>query len=857
MPRLCLIDAHALCYRAFFATMRAQLSTSYGQPTNAVYGFINMLNKIIKDVNPDYMGICFDTPKPTFREEKFKEYKAHRVSMPDDLVSQMPYIKEVIAAYNIAVFEKDGFEADDVIATVAKKANKKDFYVIIVTTDKDMLQLVDSTTSVYNPYKEDGTIFDAERVKEQFGVDPKHIPDLLSLMGDSADNIKGAKGIGEKTAMKLLKQFKDTDDLLKNIKKIKSDKLRAAVQESRESIELSRELAVLPTDVDVEVNLEDLKIEEADYQKLYDISKKLELKSLQKKISDKIPADATRGESSYGQQLKVVTLSKESLKKQLKGKDVFSFFVFEDSQELKAYVSSGGDRVFLLKDKSVLKLFFGDRQIKKIGHDLKSAKLLLDRHGLVLEGEDFDAMIAAYLIDPAKQDYGINTLVYDYLSLVNLEESDFKKSALLIYELKEKLESELEDKKLKDLFKNLEMPLIDVLFKIEKNGIKIDTTLLRDFSKKFDSMLKKLISDIFYLAGEEFNINSPKQLRKILFENLKLPVIKRTKTGPSTDEEVLRKLSASNKLPALILEYRQITKLKSTYVDVLPTLCNKQDCRIRSTFLQTGTETGRLSSANPNLQNIPIKTELGRQIRGAFVSCGKDWLLLSADYSQIELRILAHLSKDSALIEAFENNIDIHKMTASLIYQVDIVDVQDQMRETAKRINFGIIYGMSSYGLAKDLNVGVDVAQQFIDSYFLRYPKVCDFIQEQFKFARDNGFVSTILGRRRYLPNINSPNNNLRQFSERQAINAPVQGSAADLIKLAMINVQKELDASNMKSRMVLQVHDELVFDFPKKEKDKLLLIVKKGMEKAIPLDVPARVDMKIGTNWLEMECVA
>jgi len=855
MAKVCLIDAHSLFYRAFFA-IRTGLSTSYGQPTNAIYGFINMLNRIIKEVQPQYLGICLDVAKPTFREKKFKEYKIHRAPMPQDLVSQIPYIKEIIEAYNIPMIEKEGFEADDVIATLASKAKKNGYHVVIVTSDKDMLQLVDKDVSVYNPYKENGTIFTTKKVMEKFGIQPQQIPDLLALMGDSVDNIPGAKGIGEKTAVGLIKEFKQINNLLQNYKKIKSDKVKDIIQNNKETIELSRELAVLPLDLDVEFDKDGLEVEDIDYQKLYDIFKKLEFKSLLNNISDKIPAGSFDQESLRDEEIKAITLTKESLTKELKNHELFSFFPFEDQKGLKVYFSSGEDNVFLLKDKNTLKSFFQDKQIKKIGHDFKAVKLLLDRYGLVLEGEDFDIMIAAYLIDPAKQEYNVSALAYDHLNTISLPQDSSKKIPLLIYNLKEIFKKELKDRELIDLFRNLEMPLIDVLFKLEKNGIKVDIKLLKDFSKKFDSLLKKLISDIFDIAGQEFNINSPKQLRKILFDNLKLPVVKRTKTGPSTDEEVLRKLSASHKLPALILEYRQITKLKTTYVDVLPTLCTKKECRVHSTFLQTGTETGRLSSANPNLQNIPIKTELGRQIRGAFVSSGSDWLLLSADYSQIELRILAHLSKDDALIESFKKDLDIHRMTASLIYQVDIKDVQDQMRETAKRINFGIIYGMSAYGLAKDLNVEVGIAQEFIDSYFLRYPGVSEFVQDQFRFARDNGFVSTILGRRRYLPNINSPNNNLRQFNERQAINAPIQGSAADLIKLAMVNVQKELEKNNFESKMILQVHDELVFDFPKKEKDKLLPIVKKGMEGAFSLDIPVKVSMKIGRNWAEMEDV-
>ncbi|MFH1621700.1 MAG: DNA polymerase I, partial [Candidatus Omnitrophota bacterium] len=485
------------------------------------------------------------------------------------------------------------------------------------------------------------------------------------------------------------------------------------------------------------------------------------------------------------------------------------------------------------------------------------AKLIFDKFGIDIAENFFDIMIASYLISSARTDYQISTLMYDYFKIGPISQASIgNKEAVYIYKLRERLDNELKDKNLQELFYKLEMPLVDVLFRIEKNGIKIDCDLLNKLSKDLQKQLSKLIEDIYKLSKKEFNINSPKQLRVILFEDLKLPIVKKTKTGPSTDEEVLRKLSGRHKIPSLILEYRQITKLKSTYVDVLPNLCDKKTKRIHSNFLQTGTETGRLSSNNPNLQNIPIKTELGREIRSAFISSFSKSALLSGDYSQIELRILAHLSKDEVLIKAFRDDCDIHKTTASLIYQVEINEVEEHMRELAKRVNFGVIYGMSAYGLSKDLDISTQEAQDFIDTYFLRYPKVNEFIMDQIESARDNGYISTILGRRRYFPYINSKNNSLRQFSERQAVNAAIQGSAADLIKLAMIDIQKELDRKNMQTKMVLQVHDELVFDFPLEEKEELIAVVKKGMEEAIKLDVHIKASLKIGKNWNQMQTV-
>lgn len=853
MSRLCLIDAHSLCYRAFFA-IKVGLVTSYGQPTNAAYGFVNMLNKIIEDTKPEYIAICFDTAKPTFREEKFKEYKIHRRPMPDDLKTQIPLIREIILANNIKIIEKEGFEADDVIATLANRAAKKNIDVSIVTSDKDMLQLVNNRIEVYNPYKGDGKHFSPTQVEEDFGVKPENIVDLLSLMGDSVDNIPGVKGIGEKTAVELLKEFKNIDELLDKAEKIKSDKLKKLIRDNKEMMILSRELAELPLDMDIDLDLEDLIFKEADYHKLYEIFSKLEFKSLLKSLSDKVKTDDSGKELDF---LKSIKQSSDlsQLDKELKKTKYFTFSFHNEEGKLSVFIYTGKGNIYNLSDLDKLKAIFKDREITKIGNDIKNAKFVFDKFDIDIAGDFFDIMIAAYLVEPSRTDYKIGTLLYDYLKIGPLKEEEIKaKEAVFIYKLKEVLNPELDSKNLADLFYKLEMPLVSVLFRMEKNGVKIDCELLGDLSKKLNSQLSKLMKQIFDVSGREFNINSPKQLGQVLFQELKLPVVKKTKTGPSTDEEVLRKLSSQHKIPSLILQYRQITKLKSTYVDVLGGLCDKKDKRVHSTFLQTGTETGRLSSNNPNLQNIPIKSELGREIRSAFIAGSSKWCLFSCDYSQIELRFLAHLSKDEVLISAFRDGLDIHKMTAALLYNVEINDVQDEMREVAKRVNFGIIYGISAYGLSKDLDIGVDVAQDFIDTYFLRYPRVKEFITEQIEFARDNGYVSTIMGRRRYLPYINSKNISLRQFSERQAVNATIQGSAADLIKLAMVNIHKDLDKKNMQSKMVIQVHDELVFDFPKEEESQLVGIVRTAMEEAIKLDVPVKVSLKIGPNWAKMQ---
>jgi len=853
MSTLCLIDAHSLCYRAFYA-IKVGLATSYGQPTNAVYGFINMLNKILNDLKPDYAAMCFDTGKPTFREKKFKEYKIQRKPMPDDLKTQIPLIKDVIDAYNLKIVEKDGFEADDIIAAFTHRAKKEGLKVIIVTSDKDMLQLVNGSTKVYNPYKGEGVYFGSKEVEEQFGVKPKNIVDLLSLTGDSADNVPGVKGIGEKTARELLKEFHSIDGLLKNLDKIESEKIRDLIAGHKREMSLSQELIRLPTDFNIDFDLNDLNFSDADYEKLYEIFSKLEFKTLLKSLDGKVSRKSFTKDIDFIKDIKEEA-DVDQLYKELKKTPAFSFCLDINSEKLRVFIYTGSNNLYVLSDKKEIESIFADENLEKIGSDIKSAKLFLDKYGIKVNGKLFDIMIAAYLISSSRSDYQIATLLYDYLKIGPLTKEDTdNKEAIFIYKLRQTLEKELADKELKGLFYKLGMPLVDVLFRIERNGIKIDCGLLKKLSKDLDNQLNKLVQDIFKISKRTFNIKSPKQLREILFNELKLPVVKKTKTGPSTDEEVLKKLSKQHKMPSLILEYRQLTKLKSTYIDVLPNLCDKKTKKIHSNFSQTGTETGRLSSNNPNLQNIPIKTELGRKIRAAFISSSSNWRLLSCDYSQIELRVLAHLSKDEVLIDAFEEDCDIHKATAALIHQVDINDVEDGMRAIAKTVNFGVIYGMSAYGLSKDLGISAQEAQDFIDTYFLRYPKVNEFINSQIEFARKKGYVSTMLGRRRYFPYINSKNIGLRQFSERQAVNATIQGSAADLIKLAMIDIQRELDKKNMQAKMVLQVHDELVFDFPKQEESELINIVRKGMEEVIKLEVPVKASLKIGQNWAEMK---
>lgn len=845
--KLILIDANSFCYRAFYAIR--DLATSYGQPTNAVFGFINMLKKILKTEEPDYIGVCFDVGRETFRRKRFSEYKIHREPMPDGLTSQMPIIKEVIAAFNLPVLELAGYEADDVIATVARRfEGEKDLKVLIVSGDKDILQLVGKKTKVLNPGKEDG-IFNEKKVSEFFGVEPKQIRDLLALMGDKTDNIPGITGVGEVTAKSLLKEFGSLDKILDAPEKIKSEKLRRLIEEQRAQAVLSRDLATLDENVPLDFDLESLRLKAPDHKRLFELFRKLEFKSFLKDLS------SAPQEPGQGGAVNLVTSPEkldEIIGQLTKGKAGAAFMV--DAKGVYLCRKELEAALVPMEQVNRLRGFFSDEKTPKTTFDLKAAIICLKGCGTELKGRVFDCLLAGYLLEPARGDFSLKELCWEYLHSSDTAQLDIPSQAERVFRLAPILKERLEEKKLDELFFKVELPLAGVLADMELAGVKLDAAILKELSTRMRSRTQQLIKEIYTLSGEEFNVNSPKQLSRILFEKLNLPVVKRTKTGVSTDEEVLSKLSGRHAIAKLLLEYRQLTKLTSTYVDVLPTLINPKTGRLHTSFDQTGTETGRLSSREPNLQNIPIKTELGRQIRRAFVSSAGNFSLLCADYSQVELRILAHLSRDEHLIKAFKNDEDIHIYTAALIFNQRPDEVLPQMRERAKRVNFGIIYGMSAYGLAKDLNIPADEAQNFIDAYFARYPKVKEFCDLQINKARKDGFVTTILGRRRYLPQINSANSALRQFAERQAINAPVQGSAADLIKLAMIDIHGRLAKEGFKSRLILQVHDELVFDCPDSELTAMCALVKERMEKVLELAVPIKAGIGIGKNWLELQ---
>jgi len=835
-----LIDATAFCYRAFYALR--DLSTSAGQPTNAVYGFINILNKVLKEQKPDYLVCCFDLSRDTFRLKKFAQYKLQRPDMPDSLISQIPLIKEVVGAYGVPIFEKAGFEADDLIAQLARKAVLRSLAVTIVSSDKDILQLVGKRISVFSPNKDGGVLYDLAKVKERFGVVPERLVDIIALMGDVADNIPGVPGIGDKTAQKLIQEFGSLDKLLKNISKVKPEKTKEMILEHRQRIKLNKQLIILDQELDLDLDLEKAKTGQPDYARLASIFKKLEFK----KLLGELPSGVDKTVPTNLCSCNPVELTA----------------LLKHCEEIAIYGSSVEDLFFAIENKffsgklaqAQLRLAIADLRIKKTGHDLKKLKVALFREGLILNGLDFDVMIAAYLLNPSRTSYSLEDLALENLGeFIRQGALQAKEALALVTRLKVPLLKALEEKDLSKLFFDLEMPLVSILAQMEQDGIKLDLALLKNLSQDIQQRLIKLISDIYEVSGTQFNINSPKQLGQVLFVKLGLSVIKKTKTGPSTDEEVLKSLSDKHALPVFLLEYRQLTKLKNTYVDALPKLVDSSDGRVHTSFNQTGTETGRLSSSNPNLQNIPIKTDIGAKIRQAIITSSEKTCLLSCDYSQIELRVLAHLCGDQVLIEAFRLNQDVHRLTASLIYNLPESKVKPQMREVAKRVNFGIIYGQSAYGLSKDLDISINQAQDFIDAYFLRYPKVREYIDAQIKKAQSEGFVTTLLGRRRYIPEINNKNMGIRQFAQRQAVNTPIQGTASDLIKLAMIKIGAQIKERALKAKMILQIHDELVFDLPIAELNILARLVKTEMEQVMKLEVPIIVDMKKGKNWLEM----
>jgi len=848
--RIFLVDGHSYLYRAFYAT--PYLSNSKGIPTNATYAFLSMIKKLLKEETPDRLIVVFDSKTPSFREEICKEYKAQRQPMPDNLSVQIPYVKTILYAMGLPVIEKDGFEADDIIGTLVERLKDKDNAVYIVTGDKDMTQLVTKNVLVLDKMK--NLLIGENEVIERFGVKPTHIIDYLALCGDASDNIPGAPGIGEKTARELISSFGTIDDIYNNIDHIKKTSVKNRLLDGKKLVLMSKQLATIRLDVPIEINIDELRHKEPDLESLRNIFKDLEFTTLYMEIKTKKTDKKNWQETT----LAGLNLEKISLFAYLTGNNTYDV-------QLESFSAFDGNNVFYSQSKDDLNHIITNAG-EIITHNLKPILTLLLKNQdasdslepSVFQPPDpsrlFDTMLAAYLINPLKKDYSIRSILDDFLETeitIPNDKNTIIESASSLFELKDVLYRKLFEMGLTDLFFNIEIPLIEVLAHIEYTGVKVQRQILIGLSRDFDKRLNTIIKEIHTLADEPFNINSPQQLSRILFEKLQLPTVKKTKTGFSTDTEVLETLSAIHPLPQKILSYRTLSKLKSTYIDVLPNLINPHTGRIHASFNQMVVATGRLSSSDPNLQNIPIRGEEGKKIREAFVP-GEGFVLLSSDYSQIELRILAHISKDPLLIDSFNKNEDIHAKVAQEVFGVQYADITQDMRRTAKVINFGIIYGMSGYGLAKELGVSQREAQNYIDAYFERYKGVKNYIERILKETRSNGFVKTMFGRIRYVPEINNHDNSVRQVGERIAMNTPIQGTAADIIKLAMVSIHRKLKEKCLCSHIIMQIHDELVLEVKDEETETVKDIVKTEMENVIKLSVPLNVSLGLGKSWAE-----
>jgi len=848
--RIFLVDGHSYLYRAFYAT--PYLSNSKGIPTNATYAFLSMIKKLLKEETPDRLIVVFDSKTPSFREEICKEYKAQRQPMPDNLSVQIPYVKTILYAMGLPVIEKDGFEADDIIGTLVERLKDKDNAVYIVTGDKDMTQLVTKNVLVLDKMK--NLLIGENEVIERFGVKPTHIIDYLALCGDASDNIPGAPGIGEKTARELISSFGTIDDIYNNIDHIKKTSVKNRLLDGKKLVLMSKQLATIRLDVPIEINIDELRHKEPDFESLRNIFKDLEFTTLYMEIKTKKTDKKNWQETT----LAGLNLEKISLFAYLTGNNTYDV-------QLESFSAFDGNNVFYSQSKDDLNHIITNAG-EIITHNLKPILTLLLKNQdasdslepSVFQPPDpsrlFDTMLAAYLINPLKKDYSIRSILDDFLETeitIPNDKNTIIESASSLFELKDVLYRKLFEMGLTELFFNIEIPLIEVLAHIEYTGVKVQRQILIGLSRDFDKRLNTIIKEIHTLADEPFNINSPQQLSRILFEKLQLPTVKKTKTGFSTDTEVLETLSAIHPLPQKILSYRTLSKLKSTYIDVLPNLINPHTGRIHASFNQMVVATGRLSSSDPNLQNIPIRGEEGKKIREAFVP-GEGFVLLSSDYSQIELRILAHISKDPLLIDSFNKNEDIHAKVAQEVFGVQYADITQDMRRTAKVINFGIIYGMSGYGLAKELGVSQREAQNYIDAYFERYKGVKNYIERILKETRSNGFVKTMFGRIRYVPEINNHDNSVRQVGERIAMNTPIQGTAADIIKLAMVSIHRKLKEKCLCSHIIMQIHDELVLEVKDEETETVKDIVRTEMENVIKLSVPLNVSLGLGKSWAE-----
>ncbi|MFQ5629731.1 MAG: DNA polymerase I [bacterium] len=902
--KLFLIDGSALAYRSHFAFIQNPLINSRGENTSAIFGFVRTVFQIQDGEQPDYLGVVFDTKEPTFRHKTYPAYKATREKMPDEMRAQLPKLREVIEALGLPIIELPGYEADDVLATLALKAKAQNIDVFLATADKDLMQVISPGIKMFSLRRSgvEVDIFDSEAVKAKMGVLPEQIIDYLALVGDTSDNVPGVPRVGKKTAITLLEQFGSLEDILDGVSEITKNAIRESLLENIEQARLSQRLVTLETNAPIELDLDALSGRGIEQDKVIELFHDLEFSSLLERFSvekeEEIPAayHTIRDKKALLNLIEMLknagrftfdleTTSQFPVQAEIVG------FSFSCEERVAYYVpvkapqegaqpftslelgTADGEVVDLI---SALKPILTDPTIPKNGQNAKYDIIVLASYGIHVAGLAFDTMVASYLLNPTSRQHNLDALALEHFNFTKVPTSDLigkgKKQitmrevpmekvayyacedADITERLRAKFEPRLKSAGLGELFQKVEMPLVNVLVKVERWGVKLDLPYLSEMSIEMQQKLDGLQSEIYALAGEEFNINSPKQLGQILFEKHKMPVIKKTKTGVSTDAAVLEKLAVMHgyELPKKMIDYREIAKLKSTYVDALPRMVNPYTGRLHTSYNQTVAATGRLSSSDPNLQNIPIRTEIGREIRKAFIPEDSGWKFLDADYSQIELRVMAHLSKDKNLIEAFREGKDIHQTTAARVFGVVPDDVTPELRRRAKEINFGIMYGMGVYGLSNRLNISQHEAQSIITEYFVKYPGVNDFIIGTLADARKNGYVTTLLNRRRYLPEIRSENRNIREFAERTAINTPIQGTAADMIKLAMIGIMDRFEEENLQSRMIMQVHDELVFEVPQEEIPSVQQIVRSEMENALHLDVPIRVEMGVGENWLD-----
>ncbi len=887
---LYLIDGSSYIYRAFYAVRH--LSTSRGTPTNAVYGFVGMLNRVLREKEPNYMVIALDAPGPTFRHDISPDYKANRPKMPEDLAVQIPFIKRLITAHGIPSLEHPGYEADDIIGTLAAWAGERGAEVVMISGDKDLLQLVTPEVRMWDTMKDE--IYGPAEVEERFGVPASQLVEVMGLAGDSSDNIPGVPGIGPKTAQRLIKEFGSVENLLSALEKVSREKERQKLEAYSEQAMMSRQLVKIKCDLPLEKDWNDLRLGDTDLNDLIELYRELEFKKfLQELEGEKNTIGGTISRRGYQlvatmedlesvvsligdcHQIAISVVTKEDVPW---GSELLGLALAWGAENgcyipLTQVSEFGPTQPDLPSVLERLAPVLNDPSTPKVAHNSKLAWIALKRVGVELAGMQFDTMLAAYVLNPGRRAQDIEVVAREYLDEQIVSHQDLvgtgrKKRSLvsvpveelLVYagdqavfslRLAEVLDDQIKEGSQVSLFRDIEMPLVRVLARMEMNGVKVDMERLEHLGRDFSERLEAAAEKIYDLAGEHFNINSPQQLGRILFDKLGLPQGKKTKTGYSTSMEVLSGLASHHPLPQEVLNYRSFTKLKNTYVDALPRMVNAESGRIHTSYNQTVTVTGRLSSSEPNLQNIPVRTEAGRKIRRAFVA-GPGNLLVSADYSQIELRVLAHYSSDEALIDAFRKGEDIHLRTATETFGVQPDAVTAEMRRQAKAINFGIIYGMSSYRLARDLQISQKTAKQIIERYFERYQGVRWYVEEMVRVGREQGFVTTLFNRKRFLPDLHSRNRNARQFAERTAINTPIQGSAADIIKLAMIRIDAELERKLLPGRMIMQVHDELVFEADANFAQELTRLVKNEMESVASLSVPLVVEVATGSNWDE-----